>query len=99
MYHRHSFKTESFPAQTVSSPLKAMSEQEFAALGADTVVFLRSISGEHLASFIPEAKTTPEDAQFQMIMSADGALVLVTDNDEAIDSWLEDRDVTLVQRH
>lgn len=99
MYHRHSFKTENFPVHAFSGPLKAMNEQEFAALGAETVVFVRSISGEHLASFIPEAMTAPEDAQFQMVMSADGAPVMVTDNDEAIDDWLEDRDVTLVQRH
>ena len=100
MYDKSNFRAEYFPFPIVSASLKAMSPEEFAALGAETIVFVRPITGTELAHFIPEAQIAPEDAVFQLIMSADGSPVLVTDNDAAITDWLEDRDeITLVRRH
>lgn len=78
---------------------RAMSAQEFAALGADSIVFRRPITGAELAAFVPQARIAPDDAVFSMIMAADGAPVLVTDNDEAIAEWLDENEVTLVTRH
>lgn len=99
MYEKLNYMTMEFPHNALLQPLSAMSKEEFAALGADGVVFARPISGVELASFIPEAQNVPEDAVFQMVMSADGSPVLVTDNADAIFDWLDDNDVTLVQRH
>jgi len=99
MYDKSGFKTENFPLQAVSDTLRLMSDEEFAALGAETIVFARPISVADLAQFVPQAKIAPVDAMLQMVVAADGAPVLVTDNDEAISDWLEDHSVTLVQRH
>lgn len=99
MYEKLNYKTMEFPHNALLQPLSAMSEEEFAALGAEGVVFARPISGIELARFIPEARNVPEDAVFQMVMSADGSPVLVTDNKDTVFDWLEDSDVTLVQRH
>jgi hypothetical protein len=52
-----------------------MSEEEFAALGAGTVVFLRPVTAAQLVPFIPQAQTMPPDMEFSLIMSADGAAV------------------------
>lgn len=99
MYEKLNYKTTEFPHNALLQPLSAISKEEFAALGADRVVFARPISGVELARFIPEALNVPEDAVFQMVMSADGSPALVTDNAGALFDWLEDNDVTLVQRH
>ena len=99
MQDKISYKTQDFPFPALSLPLKAMSAEEFAELGANSAMFLRQITGEHLASFIPEATGAPEDGIFQMIMSASGAPILVTDSTDAVHAWLEDNDITLVQRH
>lgn len=98
MHVKHSFKTTDFPA-VVSQPAKTMSIDEFAALGAEDVVFIRPITGLELTSFVPEANITDPYVELHMIMSADGSPVLVTDNSEAIYEWLEDKDISLVQRH
>jgi hypothetical protein len=80
-------------------PLKAMSAPDFAALGGNQTVFVRSISAGQLSAFIPEANTMPEDAIFQLIMAADGAPMLVADNPDAVADWLAENDVIQVMRH
>jgi len=99
MQNRIGYKTQDFPFHAIPQPVKTMSAQEFAALGADSAVFAREITGDQLSQFIPEAEGAPEDGIFQMIMSADGSPVLVTDNDAAVYEWLEHNDIVLVQRH
>jgi|GEM_PF-138251 len=99
MQDKSFFKTLDFPVPVLNAPLKSMSEEEFAALGAGQVVFLRPATAEELVPFVPQARTMPPDTEFNLIMSADGAPILVTDNDEAVADWLEDNEVTLVQRH
>jgi hypothetical protein len=98
MQDRVLFKTLEFPVPVVA-PLKTMSEEEFAALGAGTVVFLRPVTAAQLVPFIPQAQTMPPEMEFNLIMSADGAPILVTDNSEAVSDWLDENEVTLVQRH
>ncbi len=80
-------------------PLKALSAPEFAALGGDRMVFVRSIRAEILAGFVPEAKDMPEDMIFQLIMGADGNPLLVADNEQAVSDWLGEADVIQVPRH
>ncbi len=80
-------------------PLKTLSAPEFAALGGDRMVFVRSIRAELLAGFVPEAKAMPDDMVFQLIMGADGNPLLVADNEQAIADWLSEADVVRVLRH
>lgn len=80
-------------------PLKALSALEFAALGADRMVFVRTISADLLASFVPEASSMPEDMIFQLIMGADGSPLLVADNSQAVSDWLSEAEVVQVLRH
>lgn len=80
-------------------PLRALSEIEFAALGGNKTVFVRTISAKDLADFVPEASAMPEDVQFQLIMAADGAPLLVADNFRAVSDWLSENEVVQVYRH
>ena len=80
-------------------PLKALSAPEFAALGGDRTVFVRSIRAGLLARFVPEAKNMPEDMVFQLVMGADGSPLLVADNEQAVKDWLSEADVVRVPRH
>ena len=99
MHDRTNIRAEYFPFPIVSDSLKAMTTAEFAALGSDDMVFLREITGAELALFIPQAALAEDDAVFSMLVAADGSPVLVTDNQEGIDDWLDDRDVVVVRRH
>ncbi len=80
-------------------PLRQLSAEEFAALGGDRIVFVRSISARELTDFVPEAKTMPADLQFQLVMGADGVPILITDSSSTLSDWLETNDVECVQRH
>lgn len=99
MHDKHGSKTETFPLPLLSDAMKDMSDKEFAALGAEKIVFKRRISAEALSKFVPQAVDMPQDLKFLLLMSADGSPVLVTDSDEAIANWLEEHDVALVERH
>jgi len=87
------------PVDEIVHPLKKLSEVEFAALGGDKMVFVRSISAKQLSRFLPEAANMPEEILFQMIMAADGAPMLIADNSGAVSDWLAENPVSLVQRH
>lgn len=80
-------------------PLRNLSAEEFAVLGGDKTVFIRSISVKELASFLPEASNMPDDVQFQMIMGANGVPILITDSTAAISDWFEHNEVRQVFRH
>lgn len=79
--------------------LKSLSPAEFAALGAGSVIYVRPISGHDLARIIPQADVEPDETMVQLVMAADGTPIMVTDNRDAIDEWLEDKPVTLVTLH
>lgn len=99
MYDKDGFRTETFPAPHLSDTLKQMTEEEFAALGAETIAFRRAISAGDLSGFVPQAADMPDNMQFQMLMSADGSPILISDNDEAVADWLEEHEIALVERH
>ncbi len=80
-------------------PLRSISEEDFVDLGVGHVVFVRSISAGNLKTFVPEAQSMPADVQFQMIVAANGAPVLIADNREAIEDWFEQNSVRSVLRH
>ncbi len=79
--------------------LRNLSADEFAALGGEDTVFVRSITARELARFLPEAKTMPGDLKFQMVMAANGSPILVTDSQVALSDWFEQNDFDQVQRH
>lgn len=91
------------PSETAKAlpvdPMKSLTAEEFAALGGEHIVFVRSISGEALADFVPQATFVPEDGDYVLIMSADGSPLLVTDNQQVVDEWLDNHSVEVVTRH
>lgn len=99
MHVKHNYRTTDFPIHVEPQPAKSMTIDEFAALGVEDVVFVRAITGLELAAFVPEANISDPYVELQLIMSADGSPVLVTDNRAVIHEWLEDKDVSLVQWH
>lgn len=80
-------------------PLRSLSAEEFAALGGENTVFVRSITARELAEFLPEAEAMPGDVQFQLIMAANGAPILVTDSATALSDWFDQNEFNQVQRH
>lgn len=94
-----SLMAEHFPQLLANNALKSISTEDFAALGADRIVFARALTGEKLGELFPEAAAAVPNDSFNLLMTAGGVPVLVTDSDEAIADWLEQHEVTLVQRH
>lgn len=83
----------------VIHPLKSLNAEQFAALGGNRVVFTRMISGAELTPIVPEASDMPEDAIFHLVMAANGAPMMVSDNLEALNGWLGENEVEVAQRH
>lgn len=79
--------------------LKALSAAEFAALGAEHVVFIRRIGGDELARIFPDIADVSALDELNLLMAADGSPVLVTDSDAALSDWLSDHDVGLATVH
>jgi len=90
-------KTETQNLDT--NPLKALSAAEFAALGAESVVYLRTMTGGEFNRLFPQGHAEPDDATVHMLISADGTPVLASDNTAALEEWLETRPVGLVTLH
>lgn len=79
-------------------PLKTLTRAQFAALGGDNVAYLRPVSGAALSALITNADFEL-DAQYQLLMSADGKPLLVTDTEAAVVEWLADKDLGLATLH
>lgn len=99
MHNKDGINKADFPTARFGDAMREMSEKEFAALGAEKIAFRRMISAGDLSKFVPDAATMPKDLQFQMLMSADGSPILVTDSLDAVNNWLDDNEITLVTRH
>ena len=82
-----------------AEPLRVMTEAQFAALGAGDVVFWRQMSAGDLAHFIPQAGMAPEGQVLELLVSADGAPVMVADSREAILEWIDGHEVRLATLH
>jgi hypothetical protein len=87
------------PPALPADPMKSLTAEEFAALGGEHVVFVRDISGQGLAAFVPQATFVPEDGKFMLVMSADGSPLLVTDTRDAVNEWIDNHSVEVVTRH
>lgn len=95
MYER---RNNEAAAEALNHPLKALTRAQFAALGGDAVAYVRPVSGAILATMIQD---TPfeQDVDYQLVMSADGTPLLVTDTEDAVLDWLGDKNLGLATLH
>ena len=82
----------------VIHPLKDLTQAQFAALGGNAVAYLRPIGGDVLSTMIPDAQFDAEET-YQLLMSADGTPLLVTDTQDAVNDWLGDKNLGLATLH
>ena len=99
MQTKPNLKTSSFPPLMANAALRSISTEDFAALGADRIVYAHTVTGAELNQWFPDALTAPPEGQFHLLMSAGGAPVLVSDSDGSIADWLDQHEAVLVQRH
>lgn len=85
-------------ANGASHPLKGLTPAQFMALGGNAVVYVRSIKGDELSAFLHQPDFE-DDQVFQMVVSADGSPLLVTDSAESVAEWLSDKDLGVVTLH
>jgi hypothetical protein len=95
MYERRNSEAA---ADATIHPLKSLTRAQFAALGGDAVAYVRPVSGAILATMI---ENTPFelDVDYQLVMSADGTPLLVTDTEDAVLDWLGDKNLGLATLH
>jgi hypothetical protein len=79
-------------------PLKTLTQAQFAALGGNAVAYVRPIMGDVLSAMITDAQFD-EDEVYQLVMSADGTPLLVTDTADAVAEWLGDKNLGLATLH
>ena len=79
-------------------PLKSLTREQFAALGGDAVAYVRPVVGFLLAAIIEDTDFEPNEI-YQLVMSADGTPLLVTDTAEAVNDWLGDKNLGVATLH
>jgi len=84
--------------ETTIHPLKALTRAQFAALGGDAVAYCRPIDGGTLSAMITDTQFDPV-SEYQLVMSADGTPLLVTDTEDAVLDWLGDKNLGLATLH
>lgn len=87
------------PLGRAAEPLKILTPAQFAALGAGDIVFWRQMSAGELSEFVPQAGMAPSEQMLELLMSADGAPVLIADSREAILDWIDGHEVRLATLH
>lgn len=85
-------------AEALNHPLKLLTRAQFAALGGDAVAYVRPIRGAILSTMIHDAEFEAE-SDYQLVMSADGTPLLVTDTEDSVLDWLGDKNLGLATRH
>ena len=85
-------------AEMLSHPLRSLTRAQFAALGGDAVAYVRPVTGEILSSMIHDAEFDAT-GEYQLVMSADGTPLLVTDTEDAVVEWLGDTNLGLATLH
>lgn len=90
-------KTESF--RPFVDPLRQLSAEQFAALGAQSVVYVRQIDASALGVLMPDSGINPHAGMLSLLVSADGTPVMVTDNLQALHDWIDEREVSLATVH
>ena len=82
-----------------ANPLRHLTPAQFMALGGNAVVYVRPISGAALSRMMIGGGDVEPDAEFQLVVSADGSPLMVGDSKEAVDDWLADRSYGVVSLH
>ena len=85
-------------AEALIHPLKSLTRAQFAALGGDAVAYVRPVRGAVLSMMIQEAEFEAT-TEYQLVMSADGTPLLVTDTEDAVAEWLGDKNLGLATLH
>ncbi len=68
------------------------------ALGSNAVVYVKAIKGDQLAELMREPQFEGE-ADFHLVVSADGSPLMVGDTQQAVAEWLSDKDYGIVALH
>ena len=89
MYEKRNTENQT---ETLGHPLKSLTRAQFAALGGSAVAYVRPVAGDVLSAMIEEAQFN-DDEVYQLVMSADGTPLLVTDTEDAVSEWLGDRNL------
>ena len=87
------------PAFNAANPLRNLTAAQFMALGGNAVVYVRPISGAALSKLMVDGEAVTDDAEFQLVVSADGAPLMVGDSKEAVADWLSERNYGVVSLH
>jgi hypothetical protein len=85
-------------AEALIHPLKSLTSAQFAALGGDAVAYVKPVSGAILSTMIHDAEFDAA-TEYQLLMSADGTPLLVTDTEDAVVEWLGDKNLGLATLH
>ncbi|WEK03924.1 MAG: DUF1150 family protein [Candidatus Devosia phytovorans] len=91
-------RNENLTAEALNHPLKMLTRAQFAALGGDAVAYVRPVSGAILSTMIHDAEFEAE-GDYQLVMSADGTPLLVTDTEDGVLDWLGDKNLGLATLH
>jgi hypothetical protein len=86
-------------AWNAANPLKHLTPAQFMALGGNAVVYVRPISGEALAKMMVDGEPMEPEAEFQLVVSADGSPLMVGDTADAVADWLAERNYGVVSLH
>ncbi|MHA6689394.1 DUF1150 family protein [Devosia sp. A449] len=95
MYEKRNDEAE---AAALVHPLKLLTRAQFAALGGDAVAYVRPVRGAVLSTMIHDAEFEP-GLDYQLVMSADGTPLLVTDTEDSVADWLGDKNLGLATLH
>lgn len=79
-------------------PLKSLTPAQFMALGGNAIVYVRPIKGAALSEIMDQVEVA-DDADFQLVVAADGSPLLVADSTESVAEWLSDKDIGVVTLH
>lgn len=80
-------------------PLRHLTPAQFMALGGNAVVYVRPISGEALSRLMSDNDEIAAEAEFHLVVSADGSPLMVGDTPEAVADWLSERNYGVVSLH
>lgn len=86
-------------AYNATHPLRHLTAAQFMALGGNAVVYVRPITGAELAKMMIDSDALEPDAEFQLVVSADGSPLMVGDTAEAVADWLSERNYGVVSLH
>ena len=79
-------------------PLRHLTPAQFMALGGNAVVYVKPMTGGELAEMMGQADLADE-AEFHLVVSADGSPLLIADSRESADEWLSDKNYGIVALH